>query len=113
MDEDDFSWITGLGKENCVQKINNNYTTTITKFVKLQTWYNNNLACGVDWKHKRPNLIYKKILEHFSKYDKLQRIEERKKSRTTTMTTVPGYNNPSTKRSYLQSLLSILNNENV
>ena len=131
--DDDLSWMTGQGNENRVlQKINNNCTTTITKSVELMNWYDNNLADGVAWKQEQPNTICKKIMEHFTKYDKLQRrFEERKKGTTTkgttttttttilgyknpsttTTTTVLGYKNPSTKRSYLQTLLSTLNTE--
>ena len=131
--DDDLSWMTGQGNENRVlQKINNNCTTTITKSVELMNWYDNNLADGVAWKQEQPNLICKKILQHFTKYDKLQRrFEERKKGTTTkgttttttttilgyknpsttTTTTVLGYKNPSTKRSYLQTFLSTLNTE--
>ena len=95
-------------------------------------WYDNNLADGVTWKQEQPNLICKKILQHFTRYDKLQRrFEERKKGTTTkgttttttttilgyknpsttTTTTVLGYKNPSTKKSYLQTFLSTLNTE--
>ena len=133
--DDDLSWMTGQGNENRVlQKINNNNcTTTITKSVELMNWYDNNLADGVAWKQEQPNIICKKILQHFTKYDKLQRRFEERTSRkkgttttttttllpyigyknpsTVTMTTVLGYKNPSTKRSYLQSFLSILNTE--
>ena len=117
--DDDLSWMTGQGNENRVlQKINNNCTTTITKSVELMNWYDNNLADGVAWKQEQPNLICKKILQHFTKYDKLQRrFEERKKgtttkgTTTTTTATVLGYKNPSAKRSYLQTFLSTLNTE--
>ena len=121
--DDDLSWMTGQGNENRVlQKINNNNcTTTIRKSIELMNWYDNNLADGVAWKQEQPNTICKKILGHFTKYDKLQqRFEEStskgktSKGTTTTMsttTTVLGYKDPSTKRSYLRSFLSILNTE--
>lgn len=105
------SWITELCNKNCVQKINKNCTTNIFKFVKLINWYDNNLANNFYWKQEHPNISCKNILENFTKYDKLQRLEERKKGKTIMITTVPGYKNPSTKRSYLQSLLSLFDNE--
>ena len=114
-------WMTGEGTYVRVRKLKNNCTTTISKYVKLMNWYDNNLADGVTWKQEQPDTICKKILEHFTKYDKLQeRFEEStskgktSKGTTTTMlttTTVLGYKDPSTKRSYLQSFFSILNTE--